>query len=652
MAGRDEKSFWKKEIRLLARRKRDRAGYLDPEQYTKPETSFWKKEISFRRAKVDPPVLKAAVQAPPVAQQPAAPAPVAVQLAAAAPPVPPAPVAQVPVAPAPVAQAPVAQAPVAPAPVAPTPAVPPPPVSVPSPDASDEHTLIFELDAPSGNENVVEFPESNPDVEFHAPPVVRAVLSGPFGEIPGPAPVAPTPAVEPPVEVAPPVQVPRVEVPPVEVPRVEVPPVEAPPVQVPLVEVPPAPVALPVAEAAPPAAPRVVEIPVEAIVETQPSESKKRLSRAERKVSRAAEKERRKRGHKAKKIVGLKVGASQLAAARVSNNGSAELLQVARQPLDPGIVVAGELRDPESLATALKAFFKKNKLPTRDVRLGLSNNRIGVRVFELGGIDEPDQLRNAIRFRAQETLPIPIEEAVLDYHVLEEKVDENGDLTRRVLLVVAYRDLIERYVTACRKAGLRLIGVDLEAFALLRALGTAPSADSNGDGIGLVVVSVGHDRSTFAVSDGRACEFTRVLDWGGFTLNVAIARALDLTPSQAEQIKLGLSLTDKTVVPAGMTSEQADTARAAVLRALEGFARDLVSSLRFYQSQPDSLGIRELVLTGGTAAMPGLASEVERLIGVSVRVGDPLGRVKVSRRVKQDAQVGSLAAAIGLGIED
>jgi hypothetical protein len=50
--------------------------------------------------------------------------------------------------------------------------------------------------------------------------------------------------------------------------------------------------------------------------------------------------------------------------------------------------------------------------------------------------------------------------------------------------------------------------------------------------------------------------------------------------------------------------------------------------------------------------MPGLASEVERLIGVSVRVGDPLGRVKVSRRVKQDEQVGSLAAAIGLGIED
>jgi Tfp pilus assembly PilM family ATPase len=51
----------------------------------------------------------------------------------------------------------------------------------------------------------------------------------------------------------------------------------------------------------------------------------------------------------------------------------------------------------------------------------------------------------------------------------------------------------------------------------------------------VVVVSIGHDRSTFAVSDGRVCEFTRVLDWGGSTLDVAIARELDLAPSEASR---------------------------------------------------------------------------------------------------------------------
>ena len=226
------------------------------------------------------------------------------------------------------------------------------------------------------------------------------------------------------------------------------------------------------------------------------------------------------------------------------NNGHPELVQVARERLEHGIVVGGELREPELLAEALKAFFRKHKLPRQGVRLGIANNRIGVRIFEIAGIADPKQLENAIRFRAQEALPIPIEEAVLDYHVLGERTDDDGQLVRRILLVVAYRELIDRYVAACKKAGVRLAGIDLEAFALLRALGDPLPPEARPSDAALVVVSVGHDRSTFAVSDGRVCEFTRVLDWGGSTLDVAIARELDCAPSEAEPVKRELSLAD------------------------------------------------------------------------------------------------------------
>ena len=189
-----------------------------------------------------------------------------------------------------------------------------------------------------------------------------------------------------------------------------------------------------------------------------------------------------------KKLVGLKIGASQLSAARVVNNGSAELVQVAQQALEPGVVIGGELREPEALSEALKQFFNDNKLPKQDVRLGIASNRIGVRTFEIGGITDPKQLENAIRFRAQETLPIPLEEAVLDYQILGETVDEEGARTHRVLLVVAYRDLVDRYVAACKKAGIKLVGIDLEAFALLRALGDRPGDAGNA---AIVVVTVG-----------------------------------------------------------------------------------------------------------------------------------------------------------------
>jgi type IV pilus assembly protein PilM len=376
----------------------------------------------------------------------------------------------------------------------------------------------------------------------------------------------------------------------------------------------------------------------------QPNEPKERKPRAP--------KLKADRGSKgSKRLVGLKIGASQLAAARVANNGSAELLQVARQPLDPGIVVGGELRDPEALTEALKEFFSTHNLPKRGVRLGIANNRIGVRTFEIAGIEDQKQLANAIRFRAQEALPIPIDEAVLDYVVLGEGVDAEGQPTRRILLVVAYRELIDRYAEACRKAGITLAGIDLEAFALLRALQAPQDGVGNDPSAALVAVAIGHERSTFAVSNGRVCEFTRVLEWGGAAINVAIARVLNAAPSEVEGVKHSLTLTDSTV-PEGLSAADATKAVEATRKAIQTFARELVSSLQYYQNQPGSLGIAEIVLTGGTAHLPGLAGELERLIGVRVRVGDPLGRMKVSKRVGEPEQIGSLAVAIGLGIED
>jgi type IV pilus assembly protein PilM len=375
------------------------------------------------------------------------------------------------------------------------------------------------------------------------------------------------------------------------------------------------------------------------------------------KQPKAAKAPREKKAPKAPKagIVGLKIGASQVAAARVTNNGgSPQLLQVARAPLADGVVVGGELRDIETLAQTLKELFSKHKLPKKGIRLGIANNRIGVRTFEIAGIDDPKQLANAIKFRAQETLPIPLEEAVLDWQLLSESTDEEtGQTVRRVLLVVAYRELVERYVLACKKAGITVAGIDLEAFAMLRALAEPPAPESAPARGAQVVVNVGHDRSTFAVSDGRVCEFTRVLGWGGQNLSVAIARALDITPSEATPIKHALSLVAQSDPPEGVAPEALGAAREAVTRELQAFARELVSSLRFYQNQPGSLGIGQLVLTGGSAHLPGFADELNRLIGVPVTVGDPLNRVAIPKKFREpEYALGSLTVAIGLGIED
>jgi type IV pilus assembly protein PilM len=709
-----ETSIWKKEISF---RRRPKAAPQPQQPVAQQpvapppaaETSIWKKEISFRRRP------KAAPQPQqPVAQQPVAPPPAAEtsiwkkEISFRRKPQAPPPAAQIPAQPVQQPQQPpaydtappverqesvadllrpLAAAPSEPplGPAAAQPGLPPvtPHVALPEPPPVAPFAPPAEPPAPP--EVPPLSPPPAPPAEPAFPPAAELVLP-PLSE---PLPRAEIEAERRPFEAEPVWHVP--EEPHGEIAEVELPPVTPPPPAVPVAPVPAPPALPPVTPPAPtfatpgpapgppfeaepftteleaaealelvpePTAPFPAELPEEAPAPSrrerrEARKAAERLARDQRRVSSRAAKEERKSASAEKRVVGLKIGASQIAAAQVVNKGGPRVIKMARMPLDPGVVVGGDLREPEVLSAALKTFFRKNRLPRNCVRLGISNNRIGVRSFEITGIEDPKQLANAIRFRAQETLPIPLDEAVLDYRILEERVDEEGVRSRDVLLVVAHRELVDRYVAACRKAGLRLIGIDLEGFALLRALGdpTAPPAEA--EDAGLVCVSIGHDRSTLAVSDGRVCEFTRVLSWGGSSLDIALARVLDLTPSEAEPIKQQLSLREGGAT-AGLDPRRAELARNAIVDELQVFARELVASLRFYQEQPGSLGIGEILVTGGTASCDGLVEELERLIGVFVRVGDPFARVKIPKKVRRvgDGAAGSLAIAVGLGIED
>ena len=347
-------------------------------------------------------------------------------------------------------------------------------------------------------------------------------------------------------------------------------------------------------------------------------------------------------------LVGLKVGASQLAAAHVVNNGSARLLSVAREDLEPGVVIGGEVRNIPALAKALDDFFTRNELPRKNVRLGIGTNRVGVRVLDIEGIDDPKQLSNAVTFRAHEALSIPIDQAVLDYHVVGKTTSETGEVTHRVVLAAAYREPIDHFVSACHTANLQVTGIDVEAFALLRAVAPGSPARADGERAAVVALALGHDRSTLAISDGEVCDFTRVLEWGGGKLDTAIGRELGLSAEEADELKCAISLGPE---ESDVVDPRAVRARDAVKKELTHLARELVASLQFYQGQPGSHAIAEILVTGGTTRMPGLVEELERLVRARIRVADPLAAVDASAEVLNRDDLASLAVAIGLGVE-
>ncbi len=209
-------------------------------------------------------------------------------------------------------------------------------------------------------------------------------------------------------------------------------------------------------------------------------------------------------GRGAGRTVGLEIGASQIAAAViVDNQGRKELAQLERMPIEPGVVVDGEVRDTEGLSNLLRSFFEEHKLPRRDIRVGLASNRIGVRTLDIVGVDDEERFANAVRFKAHEVLPMAMQESTLDYRVVGERLNEAGESIRRVLLAVAPRDQVSPYVEAAAGAGLSLAAVDLEALGLLRTF-VDPTPVGAAVDAATVVVNIGHESSILLVAGNGA----------------------------------------------------------------------------------------------------------------------------------------------------
>ena len=154
-------------------------------------------------------------------------------------------------------------------------------------------------------------------------------------------------------------------------------------------------------------------------------------------------------------IVGLDLDPGHIAAAEVTANGSVSLKRGAVAPLRPGILRDGEVADVPALAEALKTFFADNELSTR-VRLGIANQRIVVRTLDLPVLEDEKALAAAVKVQAPDHIPMPMDEAVLDWQSLGSVTNAAGQERTRVVVVAVRREMVERAAAALEGAGLKL----------------------------------------------------------------------------------------------------------------------------------------------------------------------------------------------------
>lgn len=353
-------------------------------------------------------------------------------------------------------------------------------------------------------------------------------------------------------------------------------------------------------------------------------------------------------------VVGLDIEAGSIAATEVAANGSARVTASAIGSLDPGAFHEGEVLDPERLATALKSFFAEHKLSKR-VRLGIGNQRLVVRTMRLPAIDNPKEMEAAVRFKAQEQVPMPLDQAVLEYQVVGGiAAEEGGSAQVDVVVVAARREMVSSFVEPIRRAGLDPVGVDLAAFGMIRALagtGAAAAADgaaeSGAHSIGGAVLycNLG-DVTNLAVARGRACLFTRVSHVGLEAMSGALVAAHGLSPEHVAQwlsyVGLEAAVEELEGDPKIVTE-----ARRTLEEGVGSLADELRLSLDYYGAQEGALPVGQIVLCGPGSAIAGVPAQMESRLGLPISVARPaaLGNFEESAAAR-------LTVPFGLALED
>jgi type IV pilus assembly protein PilM len=267
--------------------------------------------------------------------------------------------------------------------------------------------------------------------------------------------------------------------------------------------------------------------------------------------------------------------------------------------LPANLVVDGEVVNRDGLAEALKAFVSQAGLP-KNVRLGVSNQQIVLRVVELPRIEDEKQRDAAVRFQAAEAIAMPLDEAVLDHQVAGYSEAPDGTPRMQVVLVAARRSMVEALLEAAKDAGLKPEGIDLDAFALVRTLAAA-----NGDqaeDTARVYCHLG-GVTNLAIAVGSACYFTRPLS--------AVWDDEDAGARLADEVRL---------------------------------------SIDYYMTQAQAKPVGEVVLSGPGSADESVVESLAMHLGLPTTVAAPLGVLDRSALdANEDPHRLTVAAGLAMG---
>ncbi len=323
----------------------------------------------------------------------------------------------------------------------------------------------------------------------------------------------------------------------------------------------------------------------------------------------------------ASKVVGLDIGTSGVRAAELSlGRGVATLERFGQVALPPGAVRDGEVHDSEAVGAALRQLWAQAKFSSKKVVLGVANQKVVVRQVDVPWLPQ-DELRKSLAFQVADFLPMAVDEAILDFHGLEEFTNDAGGRMLRILLVAAGRDMVGNAMAAVKAAGLDVQMVDLTSFAVLRSTVGEGSVASPGSE---ALVDIGASVTNIVVHQAGVPRFVRILMLGGADITNAVAERLGVPQDQAEVVKQQTGLSHG-------PSTEAHPAQRAIEASGSAFVDEVRGSLDYFMAQPGAARIDRIVLSGGGSLLAGLAERLQAATRLPVHAARPMAQLKIGK---------------------
>lgn len=311
-------------------------------------------------------------------------------------------------------------------------------------------------------------------------------------------------------------------------------------------------------------------------------------------------------------ITALDIGVHTIKIVVAKNGKSQQLLKTTEIRNKLGLVIPKTEQEALQFAELIANLFHDYKLDQTDVRLSLPEYLVTSKVIEVPVLSDAE-LASAIGWQAEQAIPIPKNDLLLQYQVLSKPDKKIPNATMRVLLVGSRKSIVERLNNIFLNIGIEATLLETQIFSVIRSLDiTAEDPES-------IIVQMGASSNDIAVVANGMFEFVFNSKTGSNLIDAAIAQSFNLDHGQAQEYKTKYGL-DPTQLEGKLHQ--------VIAPIVDNLIIDLQKSMRFFNQNYPEQKIKRIVLSGGPAQLQGLTTRISQALGVEVLLAAPFARAK------------------------